>query len=764
MGDKTDKQVISALVKKNSTWAKVTAPTINVNDAATTKANGWNPAIPAGTETVVDKSIYTAKFITDGQEITPGSDLPEGVFEVKVSRDETSVKDDALYGKSYAVFENSKLAKDKFPTPQAEDNFKDAKWNVEKPWEKPITETTEFKASATSATFDKANITGIEIIQDPTTMTYTEGEKPNHDGIKVKLTDKNGNSVEIGKDQLTEYGVTVTPTEKTDLTIKDHNGKPFVAKVNGKDAGGQPTELTANGKANITVNPKQVAASKKPEVNQPYVGDEKITGKGVPGASIVVKDKNGDTIGTTTVKDDKTWEVTVPGAEQLKKDEVITVTQTEKDKTPADETATVKDKVQPTKPTIDNPAAKNEPGKDTTTVTGKTDPNTEVTVTDKDGTVIGTGTSDPKGNFTIETKPKQDPGTEVTITPKDGTPAKAIVTEDGPNQSATPSINQPTEGDNAITGRGTPGAEIVVTDKDGKVIGTTTVDPNGNWTVPVPTNRPLKPGETITATQTEKGKLPAQTTTTVKAKGNTGITGGFLIIPTNPTTPSVEKPKHETAIHKLYIYGYEDNTFKPEGNMTRAEAAAMLARLQGLDLTNTARPNFIDVRSGWYNAVINAVVNAGYMKGYPDGTFRPDGKITRAEFAQMIKAIDKANAGMAPFADVKGHWAQNAIDQAYANGRITGYPDGTFRPNNHITRAEAVTIFNKLYDRSVGEPGIADVKSGLVEFNDINRSHWAYYQVVESSNTHEFYRTEKGKVDETWVRLIQTWKDALATR
>ncbi|WP_144019945.1 hypothetical protein, partial [Aedoeadaptatus urinae] len=84
LGDKTEQQVISALVKKGSKWEKVTAPTINVADAKTTKANGYNPAIPAGTETVVDKSVYTAKFITNGQEITPGTKLPDGVFEVKV--------------------------------------------------------------------------------------------------------------------------------------------------------------------------------------------------------------------------------------------------------------------------------------------------------------------------------------------------------------------------------------------------------------------------------------------------------------------------------------------------------------------------------------------------------------------------------------------------------------------------------------------------------------------------------------------------------
>ncbi len=130
----------------------------------------------------------------------------------------------------------------------------------------------------------------------------------------------------------------------------------------------------------------------------------------------------------------------------------------------------------------------------------------------------------------------------------------------------------------------------------------------------------------------------------------------------------------------------------------------------------------------------------------------------------MIKAIDKANAGMAPFADAKGHWAEAAINQAYANGRINGYPDGTFRPNNHITRAEAVKVLNKLYDRSVNLTGLRDVLTNIVPFNDVNASHWAYYEIIESSNTHEFYRTEKGMVDETWVRLIQTWKQASANR
>ena len=348
LGDKDKQQVISALVKKGSKWEKVTAPTINVVDATTTKENGYKPAIPAGTETVENGKVYTAQFITNGQEITPGTKLPDGVFEVSVSRDETSIKDNALYGKTYAVFKDSKLAQDKFPTPEAADKFKDAKWNVEgNPWDQAITKATDFKASAVSSVFDKDNITKIEVIEDPTTMTYTEGDKPKHDGIKVKLTDKKGNTVEIGKDELGTYGVTVTPAEDKGLTVKDNNGKPFVAKVNGKDADGKAKELTANGKTNITVNPKQAEASEKPEVNQPYVGDEKITGKGVPGATIVVTDKSEDEIGRTTVKPDGTWEVTVPGAEPLKKDEVIKVTQREGNKRPTSAEAIVKAKTSP---------------------------------------------------------------------------------------------------------------------------------------------------------------------------------------------------------------------------------------------------------------------------------------------------------------------------------------------------------------------------------------------------------------------------------
>src|SRR5699024_823684 len=117
--------------------------------------------------------------------------------------------------------------------------------------------------------------------------------------------------------------------------------------------------------------------------------------------------------------------------------------------------------------------------------------------------------------------------------------------------------------------------------------------------------------------------------------------------------------------------------------ITRAEAATMIARLEGLDMSNSNRPQFTDIKSNWYNSAINAVTEKGLMQGYPDGTFNANAPITRAEFAQLIKNINHKsyiNKGL-PFEDVRGHWGYPAIDKAYSTGLITGYPDGTFRPD-----------------------------------------------------------------------------------
>ena len=212
----------------------------------------------------------------------------------------------------------------------------------------------------------------------------------------------------------------------------------------------------------------------------------------------------------------------------------------------------------------------------------------------------------------------------------------------------------------------------------------------------------------------------------------------------------------EVLTHKAYIFGYPDGTVRPNGFITRAEAAAMLSRL--LEDENTAsalKPAFSDTPSKWYNKAINAVVARGIMRGYSDGTFRPNAPITRAEFAQMISAIDAKPFGTAPFADVKGHWAELAIGKEYAAGRISGYPNGTFRPDAPITRAEAAHILNKIFERNYDLVSAlqSNDKGNIKFFTDLSTSFWGYNDMIEATNTHTFRRRVKGMVQEDWSEI-----------
>lgn len=362
---------------------------------------------------------------------------------------------------------------------------------------------------------------------------------------------------------------------------------------------------------------------------------------------------------------------------------------------------------------------------------------------------------DDKGNAII----KYEDGSENTLSPKKTIMHKTVFIDASDVKPVKPtndaqdtgiSIENPGD-DTKVTAKDKDGKDVPVEiNKDGKVIVKPGTEVSGPITVVI-ANKGLPEGKKII-------EVPVTDV-------NDG-SGDIWLRPNGPKKNETKEDKkddqkvekRETNLHKAYIFGYEDGTFRAEGNVTRAEAAAMIARLKGLDMSNTEKPAFSDVQSAWYNAGINAVVKAGYMKGYPDGRFNPNDKITRAEFAQLIMAIDKANGADVPFTDVKGHWAEAAIKQAFANERIAGYPDKSFRPNNHITRAEAVTVLNKLFDRGVSAKGLVDVQVGLAGFKDLEQSHWAYYQIIEASNTHDFFRTEQGKVDETWVKLLKNEK------
>ena len=219
----------------------------------------------------------------------------------------------------------------------------------------------------------------------------------------------------------------------------------------------------------------------------------------------------------------------------------------------------------------------------------------------------------------------------------------------------------------------------------------------------------------------------------------------------------VEEPEEiKGEDHKAYIFGYPDGSVRPNGSITRAEAAAMLARLLNIEaIGSAAKPNFTDTESSWYNKAINAVVFRGIMKGYPDGRFRPNAPITRAEFTQMISTIDNKPYGVAPFADVPGHWAERAIGSEYQAKRITGYPDGLFRPDANITRAEAAVILNKIFERKYDNLSLLKCKNPqmIKRFTDLDESFWGWNDMVEATNSHEYVRREKNRVPEDWLLI-----------
>lgn len=209
--------------------------------------------------------------------------------------------------------------------------------------------------------------------------------------------------------------------------------------------------------------------------------------------------------------------------------------------------------------------------------------------------------------------------------------------------------------------------------------------------------------------------------------------------------------------HITYIFGYPNGSVRPNGSITRAEAAAMLSRLLNIEaIGSAAKPQFSDTESSWYNKAINAVVFRGIMKGYPDARFRPNAPITRAEFTQMISTIDNKPYGVAPFADVPGHWAERAIGSEYQAKRITGYPDGLFRPDANITRAEAAVILNKIFERNYDNLSLLKCKNPqmIKRFTDLDESFWGWNDMVEATNTHEYVRRYK---DQIMKRLEEDW-------
>jgi hypothetical protein len=204
-----------------------------------------------------------------------------------------------------------------------------------------------------------------------------------------------------------------------------------------------------------------------------------------------------------------------------------------------------------------------------------------------------------------------------------------------------------------------------------------------------------------------------------------------------------------TDKHIAYIQGYPDGSFGPEKTITRAETAMMLYRLLK-DQPTEAPIGFTDiVGDPWYALAANALHELGIITGYQDGSFGANRAITRAEFtALIVRFVGAAQAGENTFPDVpQNHWAADAIATAADYGWVTGYDDGSFRPDAHITRAEAVKLINALLNRSADRAYIDANLSKLMTFPDVAEDHWAYYHILEAATAHE-YANEQGA--EVW--------------
>lgn len=225
------------------------------------------------------------------------------------------------------------------------------------------------------------------------------------------------------------------------------------------------------------------------------------------------------------------------------------------------------------------------------------------------------------------------------------------------------------------------------------------------------------------------------------------------------TEPVKVGPQLNRDDHVAYIMGYPDGTVQPEGEITRAEACTIFFRL----LTDSSRDyyfsktnDYTDVNAGdWFNNAISTLSNAGIVTGYNDGTFRPNQPITRGEMAKIIANFANLSKGGKTFSDLSGHWSKTYVELAAGNGWIAGYPDGSFRPDQKITRAETVTMINRVLERVPAKELRLLSRSIMLTFPDNNPGDWYYIAIQEASNSHEYQRSVYETTgDEMWTKLI----------
>ncbi len=203
--------------------------------------------------------------------------------------------------------------------------------------------------------------------------------------------------------------------------------------------------------------------------------------------------------------------------------------------------------------------------------------------------------------------------------------------------------------------------------------------------------------------------------------------------------------------HFAYVSGYGNGRFMPTSSIKRGETGAIFARL----LNSGEKPegggsDFSDTTGHWADSSLGFIEDYGIIKGYPDGSFRPERSITRAEFATVVSRFvsvsDDTTTGaaieIAPFTDTEGHWAQTSIERCRKAGIISGYGNGRFMPDSPITRAEAVSIINRLTAREADKDFIDANLENIIRFTDVKPPYWAYYDILEAANSHSYDYSE----------------------
>ena len=313
-------------------------------------------------------------------------------------------------------------------------------------------------------------------------------------------------------------------------------------------------------------------------------------------------------------------------------------------------------------------------------------------------------------------------------------------------------------------------------DKDPSKWATVTFNSNGGSTVASQTVKyndkakeptaPTKSGYTFAGWYTEEQLTNTYDFGTLVTKGITLYAKwNTNYVPYYPPVPPTVKIEDDDALglnttdHFAYIIGYGNGEVRPQNNITRAEVATIFFRLLTDDvrdenLTKTNRYSDVAATS-WYNTAVSTLSSMGIITGYPDGTFRPNAAITRAEFAAIAARFDNdGDKTAAKFSDIATHWAKDEISIAYNNGWITGYPDGTFGPQRDITRAETMTLVNRVLNRQPETE--EDLLPNMTVWTDnANPKAWYYLAVQEATNSH-YYEFKTNSQYEKWTELRET--------